>query len=219
MVLALLRYALPRQALMALALTPHLLLPLPTQAIQWRWRFERPADANGPAVLANGILLTTNLSDSSGFFTITSLAGERNGVAITSLLPAGTAIPGNCTNASTCFTGDNLLRSAGSAPQLTSHGFGVGFADGTFANYFHASFLTPPVDMEYFSAPPFGFIPPASEDSELPGVFHATTPVPGPLPLGGALLSLGWARRLRKRLGCRCGAGRRVVHGMGGTKP
>ncbi len=177
-----------------------LALPMPAQALSWHWSFLRPAAGGQPAIDARGRLRTTAATDASGFHTITAVSGHRNGVAITSFLPAGTAIPGNCLSASQCYEADNLLRQGDLGPgQLTSHGFGVGFADGTFANYFNATFLTPAVDMEYFSAPPFNTLPPEAEDSELTGLF-AATPVPGPLPMSGGLLAMGWARRLRRRL-------------------
>ncbi|MEB3332521.1 MAG: hypothetical protein VKI83_08525 [Synechococcaceae cyanobacterium] len=177
--------------------------PRPAQALIWQWGFSREADAAGAAVQAGGLLVSSDFPDAEGFHPITALSGSRNGVAIEALLPGGSAIPGNCLTATDCFLSDNRLRrdSGEGHGQLTSHGFGVRFVDGTYANVFHASFLSPARDLEYFSAPPFGLIPPAAEDSELDGRFQAAPlAVPGPLPLGGALLALHWAGRLRRRL-------------------
>lgn len=168
------------------------------QALSWRWSFVRSASADQPAIRASGRFNPGFSQDQAGFHTIQSLSGQRNGIPITSFLATGSSIPGNCIP-STCFKGDNIVRQPGGAAQLTSHGFGVGFADGTYANYFFASFLQPAVYLEYFSAPPFDFVPPGPEDSELSGVFRAI-PVPGPLPFGAALMGWGWSRRLRRRL-------------------
>ncbi|MEB3243002.1 MAG: PEP-CTERM sorting domain-containing protein [Cyanobacteriota bacterium] len=176
-------------------------LPLPALALSWNWSFVRSAGADGPAVMASGELITTDTPDPSGFYTINSVTGTRNSVSISALLAVGSVAPGNCYDAMTCYASDNLLSApSGGAPQLTSHGFNVAFADGTYANYFFASFLSPPTDLEFYSTPPFDFIPPGgpvSPDSELKGVFQAT-PVPGPLPAAGALIGLKWARRLRR---------------------
>lgn len=75
----------------------------------------------------------------------------------------------------------------------------MAFVDGTYANYFFASFLSPPTYLEFFSVPPFGFIPAVPPDSELAGNFQAT-PIPGPLPAAGVIIGLGWARRLRQHI-------------------
>lgn len=173
-------------------------------ALIWTWSFERAADADGPAVRSFGRLTTTRQPDGSGAYTITSMRGQRNGSAILGLMPSGSVAPGNCLDANTCFTSDNLLRPrlAGQA-QLSSHGFNVAYANGTYANYFFAGFLAPPAYLEFHSVPPFGFIPPGGPqppDSELTGMFQAT-PIPGPLPVAGVMLGLNWARRLRRRSG------------------
>lgn len=190
---------LPGMAVLLPAILVH--LPQPASALNWSWSFTRAATATRPAISSYGTITTTDTPDANGFFTITGLTGVRNNVPITGLLPPDTAIPGNCISASNCFKSDNLLqRSSGapSAPQLTVHGFGISLADGTYANYYYADFLNPRSHREYFSAPPFGFIPPGPEDSELRGTFRAAT-APGPLPLAGALLGWSWARRLRQR--------------------
>jgi hypothetical protein len=134
----------------------------------------RPADPSGPAVEAFGQLITTDSPDVNDFHTITAVTGQRNAVAITSFIPTGSSIPGNWNTVSDCYESDNLVRLLGGGEgQLTTHGFGVGFADGTDANYFFASFMAPKVYLEYVSAPPFSLLPAGPEDSELPGVFQA----------------------------------------------
>ncbi|MFM7265201.1 MAG: hypothetical protein ACKOZW_06360, partial [Cyanobium sp.] len=88
---------------------------------------------------------------------------------------------------------DNLVR-PGATP-MTSHGFNVSFADGSFSNIFTATFLNPVVDMDFHSVPPaFAF----EAGTERKGVFTLRrVPVPGPLPIAGAGLALAWGRRLR----------------------
>ncbi len=175
-----------------------LMLSTPARALTWSWSYQRAADSSGPAVSASGRLVTTNSPDPSGYYTINSITGQRNSVPISGLLPAGSFAPGNCTP-TICFTSDNLLRkSQGVSAQLNTHGFNVSFIDGTYANYFFASFLSPPAYLEYFSVPPFGFLPAVPPDSELAGSFQAT-PIPGPLPAASVIFGLGWARRLRQR--------------------
>lgn len=180
-----------------------LTLSAPAMALTWSWSYQRAADASGPAVSAAGTLVTTNSPDPSGFYTISSITGQRNSVPISALLPTGSFAPGNCTP-TICFTSDNLIRKSQGVPaQLNTHGFNVAFVDGTYANYFFASFLSPPTYLEFYSVPPFGFIPALPPDSELAGIFQAT-PIPGPLPAAGVIFGLGWARKLRRRTRSGC---------------
>ena len=165
----------------------------PAQALVWQWSFERPAGLPHGPVRASGLLHTSHSPDAAGFFTILAASGSRNGVAITALLPAGSSIPGN-----SGFYSDNLLSQDPSAGgQLTTHGFNLSFADGSFSNLFTASFLSPVLDMDFHSVPPaFATLP----DTELTGVFRARpVEVPAPLPALGAACALGWSRRLRRR--------------------
>ena len=156
-------------------------------SLLWTWSY---SDAG---ISASGTLTTDDAANADGFFPITGISGARNGVAITALQPAGTAIPGN-----EPFLVDNLIRAGG--PQLTGNGFGFALADGTFANAFFADFLTPPGYLEFFSAPPFasGVIGP--EDSERPVAFTARVPEPATamLVLVGCLGLLA-ARRVGRR--------------------
>jgi hypothetical protein len=176
-------------------------LPQPASALVWDWSFETDDD---PEIEAFGELITTDVPDSQGFYTILGVTGERNMVAIDGFIPTGSPIPGNCLDVVRCFTSDNLLRMEDDDGQLTTHGFGVSFADGTFANYFFASFLQPATYLEEYSVAPFDFLPPDTlgGDSELAGQFEAEPrldPVPGPLPVAGAVMAFGWARKLRRR--------------------
>jgi hypothetical protein len=153
--------------------------PLTDKTLTWHWSFLRGAGGSGSeAVRAFGELTTTDSPDTNGFFTIISIRGERNNVAIISLVPTGSTTPGNCEDATTCYEVDNLLHLSGDgSAHLTGSGFGVGLADGTYANYFFANFWTPPAYAEFYSVPPFGYLnnqPPVPPDTELPGIFLAT---------------------------------------------
>jgi hypothetical protein len=180
------RHGLPAATLLLGAAT--LLQAGSARAISWEWRFEAPNDPLYGTVLAEGLLRTTDSPDSSGFFSILEASGQRNGVAISALLPPGSSIPGNAG-----FSSDNLIR-PGSLP-LTSHGFNVSYTDGSYSNFFTATFLDPVVDFDFHSVPPaFAFGP----DTERVGTFQVRpVPVPGPLPLAGTGLALAWSRRLR----------------------
>ena len=154
-------------------------IPMTNNTLTWHWSFLRGAEASGSEPKqAFGELTTTASPDANGFFTILSIRGERNNVAIISLVPTGSTTPGNCEDATTCYEVDNLLRLRGDgSAQLTGSGFGIGLADGTYANYFFADFWTPPAYAEFYSVPPFDSLndqPPVPPDTELPGVFLAT---------------------------------------------
>jgi len=156
--------------------------------MSWNWSY------SGAGISASGTFITNNTPDSSGFYQITAITGQRNGVTITGLQLAGTAIPGN-----EPYTVDNLFSL--DSPKLTGEGFGFGLADGTFANPFFASFDSPPDYLEFYSAPPFTGGT-GSEDSELPISFTVTA---GPEPSTYAMALAGLAcggylvRRRRKR--------------------
>jgi hypothetical protein len=156
-------------------------------SLLWTWSYSEAG------ISASGTLTTDDAANAAGFFPITGISGARNGVAITALQPAGTAIPGN-----EPFLVDNLIRAGG--PQLTGNGFGFALADGTFANPFFADFLTPPGYLEFFSAPPFVSGVTGPEDSELPVAFTARVPEPATamLVLVGCFGLLA-ARRLGRR--------------------
>ena len=138
----------------------------------WEWSYSGTDD---PALIASGTLVTNARPDEDGWYAIESISGERSGVAISGLYPAGEGIPGNVhPETGVPYRGDNLIRaqSAPDEPQLDVHGLQFSLADGTYSNVFYASFLDPPAYMDFHSVPPFpsGAVPPNSE----PAVgFHA----------------------------------------------
>ena len=99
--------------------------------MQWRWT------CAGPDFEAKGLFTTGDTPDADGFYPIAAVSGEANGVAITGLQPAKTAIPGN-----EGWPVDNLVRSK--APQLSAGGFGFALADGRSVNPFFGARFEPP---------------------------------------------------------------------------
>jgi hypothetical protein len=116
---------------------------LPAEALEWRWSY------SGEGVKASGALTTTDKPDADGFYAITGVRGEMNGVAITGLQPAGTSIPGN-----DGYPVDGLIKEE--APHLSLHGFGYALADGTYANPFYGARFAPPGVYAFFSDPKTG---------------------------------------------------------------
>jgi hypothetical protein len=110
------------------------------EASEWRWSYQ------GDGVTASGSFTTKDTPNADGFYEITGIKGEANGVAITGLQPPRTSIPGN-----DGYPGDNLLRTE--APQLSLHGFGYALADGTYANPFYGDHFVPPGVYAFFSDP------------------------------------------------------------------
>ena len=109
-------------------------------ALEWKWSYQ------GEGVAASGAFTTNDKPDAEGFYEITAVAGQANGVAITALQPPGTSIPGN-----DGYPVDNLIRTM--APQLTKHGFGYALADGTYANPFYGAHFAKPDTYAFFSDP------------------------------------------------------------------
>ena len=112
-------------------------------ATLWNWSCE------GPGFEAKGRFATGDTPDSNGFFAIARVSGEANGVAITGLQPAGTAIPGN-----EGWPVDNLVRAR--RPELSSGGFGFALADGSFANPFYGARFKPPGFLAVLTDPAHG---------------------------------------------------------------
>jgi hypothetical protein len=110
------------------------------EALEWRWSYQ------GEGVAASGAFTTKDTPNADGFFEITGIKGEANGVAITALQPPGTSIPGN-----DGYPVDDLVRVEG--PQLTLHGFGYALADGTYANPFYGAHFAKPDYYAFFSDP------------------------------------------------------------------
>lgn len=148
----------------------------PAHALTWDWNY------GAVGVSAQGTFTTTNTPDGSGFYLITAITGERNGVAITSLTAAGTGIPQN-----EAFPVDNLVSQTGG--QLTYNGFGFGLSDGTYSNPYwdganYYDFFSDPVHAT-FSEPAISF---------------TATVVPEPAAWTMTLLGLGMAGAgLRRR--------------------
>ena len=117
------------------------LVALPAEALEWRWSYQ------GEGVAASGSFTTTDTPNADGFYEITKIKGEANGIAITGLQPAGTSIPGN-----DGYPVDGLVRTE--APQLSLHGFAYSLADGTYANPFYGDHFVPPGVYAFFSDPP-----------------------------------------------------------------
>ena len=125
------------------------------QASTWKWSYQ------GEGVAASGTFTTNDAPNADGFYEITGITGEANGVAITGLEPPGTSIPGN-----DGYPVDNLVRTE--TPRLTMHGFGYALADGTFANPFYGAHFAKPDYYAFFSDPP------NRKTSEPPVAFTAT---------------------------------------------
>jgi hypothetical protein len=124
----------------ALALGAAMIAGRAEASMQWRWSCE------GPGYQASGAFTTGDTPDADGFYPITAVSGKANGVAITGLQPAGTAIPGN-----PGYPVNNLIRTR--APQLSNEGFGFALADGTFANPFYGAHFDPPGPLVFVSDP------------------------------------------------------------------
>jgi hypothetical protein len=127
----------------------------------WKWQY------SGPGITASGTFITVDTPDATGAFLITAIRGTRNGVAITTLQPPGTSIPGN-----EPYLVDDLVF-AGHGAQLTKGGFGFATAQAFYSNPFYAGFLPHPGYLEFFSMPGTGH-------EELAIQFSAT-PVPEPV--------------------------------------
>jgi len=116
---------------------------LPASALEWRWNYQ------GEGVTASGSLTTKDTPNADGFYEITAIKGQMNGVAITGLQPSGTSIPGN-----DGYPVDGLIKAE--APHLSSHGFGYALADGAYANPFYGAHFVPPGVYAFFSDPKNG---------------------------------------------------------------
>ena len=117
------------------------LIALPAEALEWRWTYQ------GEGVTASGSFATKDAPNADGFYAITGIKGEMNGVAITGLQPPGTSIPGN-----DGYPVDDLIKAE--APHLSLHGFGYALADGSYANPFYGDHFVPPAVYAFFSDPP-----------------------------------------------------------------
>jgi hypothetical protein len=125
---------------------------------RWKWSYQ------GEGVAASGAFTTKDAPNADGFFEITGVTGEANGVAIVGLQARGTSIPGN-----DGYPVDNLVRTE--APRLTIHGFGYALADGTYANPFYGAHFARPDYYAFFSDP-------ANRRTSEPAVAFSATIVP-----------------------------------------
>lgn len=116
------------------------LLAESAEALEWRWSYQ------GEGVAASGAFTTSDAPNTDGFYAITGITGEANGVTIAGLQPPGTSIPGN-----DGYPVDNLVRTE--APQLTIHGFGYALASGAYANPFYGAHFAKPDYYAFFSDP------------------------------------------------------------------
>ena len=112
-------------------------------AMRWRWTCE------GEGLAAKGTFTTADAPNAEGFYPITAVAGEVNGVAVVGLQPSGTAIPGN-----EGWPVDNLVRER--RPELSAGGFGFALADGSFVNPFFGARFEPPGFLAVISNPKKG---------------------------------------------------------------
>ncbi len=96
-----------------------------------------------------GTLTTRDAPNADGFYEIVGIAGETNGVSITALQPAGTAIPMNAG-----YPIDNLVKTDG--VQLTIHGFAYSLANGSYANPFYGAHFSPPEFYVFLADPTAG---------------------------------------------------------------
>lgn len=110
---------------------------------QWNWSYQ------GPGVNASGTFTTTDTANADGFYEITGIAGEANGVPITRLQPTGTSMPGN-----EGYPVDNLVGLGN--PQLTKNGFAFALANGNYANPFYGAHFSPPAYYAFLSDPAAG---------------------------------------------------------------
>jgi hypothetical protein len=121
----------------------------------WRW------NCQGSGFNASGTFTTSDAPNADGYYEITGITGEANGVSIRGLQPAGTSIPGN-----DGYPVDNLVGVP--APQLTESGFAFALTNGTYANPFYGAHFSPPGLYAFLSDPAAG------RTSEPPVVFTAT---------------------------------------------
>lgn len=158
-------------------------------SLLWNWSY------TGAGIGASGTFATADTADAQGFYAINQITGQRNGVAITGLAPAGVPVPGNAP-----FGIDNLVASAG--PFLTASGIGFSMADGSYVNLYYADFLSTPAPVEFRSVAPFVNGSPGPEDSELSVSFRASLanrPVDEPAALALAAAALLALRLVRRR--------------------
>ncbi len=134
--------------------------------LRWAWQYSA---TDGGSPVAKGRLWTSSRPTRDGFYRVKTIKGNRDGVKIASLLPAGTAIPGNIdTITGQPYLGDNLIRpqdSGSDRPQLTIGGINFSLKDGSFSNLFYATYPPAPSFYDFHSVAPFpdGVVSPNTE--------------------------------------------------------
>ena len=146
----------------------------PPSSLDWKWEFRSLGGEDEP-IVAGGTLVTSAMPDEQGAFVVQQIIGQRNGVPIESVYPAGEAIPGNTDPTTGApYAGNNLLLKPGQngVPQLDANGMQFSLTDDTYSNVFYASYLDPPSYLEMHTKPPFP-AGPTRPNTELPVVFEA----------------------------------------------
>lgn len=146
-----------------------------SEPLHWSWSYEASQPgASCSDLKASGTLITDHDADGDGVYKVLGIQGRRNGVKITGLVPAGTAIPGNIDPLTGIpYNVDNRIQPARSGQpgqvspqgQLSSHGIGFSLADGTYSNIFLATYLDPPSYFDFHTQAPFpaGLVAPNTE--------------------------------------------------------
>ena len=174
------------------SLVAGLAIAAPAQAALY-WDFAYSA----AGISASGILTTTEVADSNGYYLVTGIQGERNGSVITGLQATGTAIPLN-----EPYTVDNLVRADG---RLTTHGLGFATASGGFGNVYFADFLAVPQVVEFASLPSSGSFTEQPVSWQFSARSAPMPPVPEPASAALALAGLavvGGAAMRQRRAAC-----------------
>jgi len=134
--------------------------------LKWLWQY---ANSAGGSPIGKGRLLTKCKPNKSGFYRVTAIKGEVNGIKINELLPAGTGIPGNVDPVTgTAYLGDNRVRPKSlkeDESQLTDGGIIFSLQDDSYSNLFYATYPPIPSYYEFHTAPPYpdGLVPPNTE--------------------------------------------------------
>ncbi len=141
-----------------------------SEQLLWSWSYASSQPGAGRAAIkARGHLITDNDSDGDGRYEILGISGRRNGIRITGLVSAGTAIPGNVDPLTGIgYSVDNQIKPASNDKQigqLRSKGIGFSLADGSYSNIFYASFLSPAIYLDFHTQSPFpaGLVEPNTE--------------------------------------------------------
>ena len=147
--------------------------------IKWKWTYHHHPDTEEEGFSAKGSLWTKRKPNQDGFFQIKKIKGihkecpaKQCREKISSLVPAGSSIPGN-----TGYPGDNLIRPINkrkqSLKQLTGSGFQYELHTETYVNVFYKTDITPESYREFHARQPFpeGI---TGNNTEVDIIFNAT---------------------------------------------